>query len=260
MAEPLFFEQGGDHAKADVVMIHGLPSSPASMWHVGDALTDVARVTNVHLPGYAKSAPLRPYDEATMLDRLEATLVAAGVKAPIVIGYSSGAYRAFALALRNVRIRGLVILAGLNERSPEHRAQLHANAKVARDPAADVAGLFTPFFLSPQGMQSASFVAEVGTWFTVAAPGDVAAELDVFADLPGLDIAKLKMPALVRVGELDQAAPAALSQQIAAQLPQSVLQVVPGVGHAIMLEDEAGTARAIRDFVASIERRTSRTT
>jgi pimeloyl-ACP methyl ester carboxylesterase len=62
----------------------------------------------------------------------------------------------------------------------------------------------------------------------------------------------LDIPALVRVGELDLAAPPAHSKRLAAALPRARLQIVPGRGHALLLEDFEATRDAVRTFIAEL--------
>ena len=55
---------------------------------------------------------------------------------------------------------------------------------------------------------------------------------------------------LARVGELDLAAPVAHSRAIASAALRGELQIVPGKGHALLVEDEPDTMRAVASFLA----------
>ncbi|MDB4946049.1 MAG: alpha/beta hydrolase fold protein [Labilithrix sp.] len=247
----LRFEQRG--SGRDVVMLHGLPSTPASMWNVGDALVDVARVTNVHLPGYEGSPPLRPFVEAEAMDLVLEALRAAHVRRPVLLGYSGGSYRALSLALRpEVEACGLVALGAMPFVSADHGASLRASAAVVREAPADLTARFAPAFLSPKGLGNAAFVAEVDAWLHAMEPADLAAELEAFSRVPPLDLRTLAMPVLARVGDADLATPVALTDALVAAVPHAIRQVVPGAGHAIMLEDREATAAAVRAFVRSV--------
>ena len=246
----IFAEQRGTNSSRDVVLMHGAPSSPVSMWRIGAALLDVARVTNIHMPGYGQSAALRPHDERAALDLVEAALARAGVTRPVLVGYSFGAYRALALALRpSLRARAVVSLSGLHDLSDAHRAGLRASAALGRDHTNDLPALFTSHFLSPEGRRNAVFVDEVSTWLTCIEREDLARELEALSVMPRLELSGLDLPVLARVGELDEATPAALTAALGAALPRARMQRVAGVGHAILLEDEQATADAVRAFV-----------
>ncbi len=252
----LRLERRGTETGRDVVLLHGCPSSPASMWHVGDALTDIARVTNVHLPGYDGSPSLVPYEEELALRAIEQALQEASVSSPILVGFSFGAFRALELASRarsvTKDVKGVVCLAGFHDLTREHRQALSASATVARDPSKDLAALFTPHFLSARGMTNPAWVAEVGTWFGVVAREDLALELETAAHNPGVDVGALTVPILARVGDADLAAPKAYSELLVKAAPNARLEVVADIGHALIVEDEAATARSVRDFVLAV--------
>ena len=226
------------------------------MWHVGDALTDIARVTNVHLPGYDGSPSLVPYDEELALRSIEQALLDASVSSPIFVGFSFGAFRALELASRARSgangVRGVVSLAGFHDLTHEHRQALAASAALARDPSKDLAALFTPHFLSATGMANPAWVAEVGTWFGVVSREDLALELETAARTPGVDVGALRVPILARVGDADLAAPKVYSELLVNAAPNARLEIVAGIGHALIVEDEAATARSVRDFVLAV--------
>jgi len=249
----LRIEQRGTPGLRSVVLIHGCPSSPASMWNVGNALLDVAHVTNVHLPGYEGSPSLLPYNEDQALSAIESTLLGAGIVSPIVVGFSAGASRAFALAKRGkLGIKGIVSLGGVAQLTEAHREATITNAAVARDHSVDLARMFTPFFLSPRGMANEAWTKEVSTWFSVIDRDELATEFVAFARAPGIDLSDLNIPILARVGELDQAVPLAYSEDICKAAPKAELQIVRDAAHAIIVEDQEATNAAVRKFVLAV--------
>lgn len=226
------------------------------MWHVGDALTDIARVTNVHLPGYDGSPSLVPYEEELVLRAIEKALQDASVSSPILVGFSFGAFRALELASRARSganaVSGVVCLAGFHDLPDDHRRTLAASAALARDTSKDLAALFTPHFLSATGMSNPAWVAEVGTWFGVVSREDLALELESAARTPGVDVGALRVPILARVGDADLAAPKAYSELLVKAAPNARLEIVADVGHALMVEDETATARSVRELVLAV--------
>jgi pimeloyl-ACP methyl ester carboxylesterase len=223
------------------------------MWNVGNALLDVAHVTNVHLPGYEGSPSLLPYDEDQALSAVESTLLGAGIVSPLVVGFSAGAARAFALAKRGkLGIRGIVSLGGLAQLTEAHRQAILANAAVARDHSVDLAPMFTSFFLSARGMANEAWVNEIKTWFSVIDRDELANEFEGYTRAPGVDLSDLNIPILARVGELDQVTPPAYSEDICKAAPKAELQIVPGAAHAIIVEDQEATNAAVRKFVLAV--------
>lgn len=61
---------------------------------------------------------------------------------------------------------------------------------------------------------------------------------------------QIACPTLVMTGELDAWAPPAQHEQIAAQLPDAQLVVVPGAGHMIQMEAPEAVNSAIADWLA----------
>jgi len=70
------------------------------------------------------------------------------------------------------------------------------------------------------------------------------ASLDLRPSLPSVTV-----PVLVLVGALDEATPPAMSQELAAGLPDARLQVLPGCAHVPQLQEPEVFMRAIADFI-----------
>jgi pimeloyl-ACP methyl ester carboxylesterase len=80
----------------------------------------------------------------------------------------------------------------------------------------------------------------------------LAAELEAFAGAPDLrdDIGRLDVPLLLRVGELDISTPKERARRIMPCARRAILNEVPNVGHALLLEDFDGTATAIEEHLS----------
>ena len=91
-------------------------------------------------------------------------------------------------------------------------------------------------------------VKQVEAWLDCVSPAVLANELDAFAAAPDLRaaLASLTIPVVARVGALDVAMPPAKSEDIVRAVPNGRLEVVPGVGHALTLEDLDGTIASVR--------------
>ena len=70
------------------------------------------------------------------------------------------------------------------------------------------------------------------------------AELDLRDEL-----AKVKMPVLVMVGEHDEATPPPMSHELAALLPDARLKIIPGCAHVPQLQSPDLFLEAISDFL-----------
>ena len=60
-------------------------------------------------------------------------------------------------------------------------------------------------------------------------------------------------PVLAIVGEEDVLTPPRLAREIVAAVPRGECQVMPGLGHAVALEDVEGFSRRVLDFFARVE-------
>ena len=84
-------DTGGD--RPAIVMIHGMTFSRQTWDPVVDRLKDRFRCLAVDLPGHGESSGSGA-DPQAVVDRIQATLAAAGVVRPVVVGHSAGAMHA----------------------------------------------------------------------------------------------------------------------------------------------------------------------
>ena len=224
------FDRGAGRA---VVFLHGLPSPPADLEGLAEELPSF-RVLVPHVPGYGRSPAAPGRQSVAQVERaLVERLRALGVERPVLVGFSMGAYRVLSLAAQ-LRASSVLALAGFAD-------MLRANK--------DIRSLLAPRFLS-SGHRAArpSDDAIVEAWLDVAPASVLIEELDDLAASPSLtnEIAHLDCPVVARTGELDMATPASHARAIAATAKHGTAEIVPGVGHALLLEDRAGTLDAVR--------------
>ena len=74
--------------------------------------------------------------------------------------------------------------------------------------------------------------------------------------LAGLDLrpqlAQVKIPVLVLVGEHDEATPPPMSHELAAGLPNAQLKIIPGCAHVPQLQAPEIFLEAIGDFLPAL--------
>jgi pimeloyl-ACP methyl ester carboxylesterase len=243
----LFIEERGSGDA--VVLLHGTPTTPDHLRPLAERLAERHRTLLVHLPGYGRSDGLEPYDVERSHDLVEEALAARGVVEAHFIGHSGGAYRAFAHATRGaVRPLSVTALGAVSHFPAAAREGFAAFAALLRA-GSDVRPLFRDLMLAPRAREDDACVVEVTSWATASAPSHLADELDAFAAARDLrpELARLSVPILLRVGALDTATPPERTQEVAAVVPHSVVQIVEHVGHALLIEDFEATARAIED-------------
>ena len=237
-----------------VVFLGGTPTTWDVLADVARAIAGTHEAIELSLPGYGASAPLAGrYTLEAAHAAVEQTLIEAGVRECALVGFSGGAYRALAIALRGaIRVTHLLSLAGLASLSAEEAAGFRGFAEALRA-GAELKGIAAQRFLSPAfaAAHPEACVAVEG-WLDAAPREVVAAELDAFAEAPDLTpaLAGLRIPVAARVGTLDAAAPVQKSEAIVAACAGAALETVAGAGHALMFEDLAGTIASLRRLLA----------
>lgn len=239
-----------------VVLLHGCPSPISDFDPIVEALSPTRRVLCPVLPGYGTSAPHPAgYRLAEMTRLIVDELEARGVTEAGVLGYSYGAYRALGLALSgSLRVTELYLLsgvAGFDEEMLRTRSQIAASV---RDPTFDLRALFLQMALPP-GFSEAhpDAAARVGSWVELAPRAVIAAEVEasVLDDDLRPRLGEITVPAWLRVGALDGGAPPAWSEEIARRLPHATLEIVPGCGHALLVEDRELTTASVVSFFSN---------
>lgn len=238
-----------------VVLLHGTPS-PASDWApLVEALAAAYRVLVPDLPGYGRSPRLPSSSVEAVGDALAAMLEAHGVtEVHALVGYSSGAYRAFDLVLRHrVRCALIAALGGVVAYDPAAAAARRAIATALAADAAylhseDVHAVMRELMLSPDWRaRHPEDEARVIGWLELTTADALARELAALADARDLrpELAAVACPVYARVGSADAGAPPAYSEDIVRHVRHGELEIVDGRGHALLIEDRDATVAAL---------------
>ena len=236
-------------------LFHSLLSDRASFDAIVPALSRSFRVIVPELPGFGGSQAVTG-GLAAVADRM-AQMVrdAAGSEDAIVLGNGYGGFVALQMAIRHPGIATKLILADCGAAfSKEGRAAFRnmAAASSAKGLAAitDVAmrRLFAPEFQA----QHPDLMRDRREAFLRTDPDVFRAACDALAklDLRG-EVAKVKVPVLVLVGEHDEATPPPMSHELAGLLPRAHLEIVPGCAHVPQLQAPQTFLEAIGDFLAT---------
>jgi 3-oxoadipate enol-lactonase len=249
-----------DVAAPVVLWLQGL-NAPGAAWAV--QMAHFARTHRSIAPdarGVGKSdAPRGPYTTAQMADDAVRILDACEVASAHVVGLSLGGAVGQELALAHPgRVRTLAILASFARQPPRSRALLEAwrtlyplvaqgeTLREAWEKQA-YAWLFSDaFWRSEANVRAAFRFARTQPLQPVDGfVGQVEAALahDARERLP-----RLRLPALVVHGALDQLAPLAAGEEIARLIPGAELHVVPNVGHAVNLEGQRAVNESLRSL------------
>src|SRR6266481_9331453 len=236
-------------------LLHSLLSDRASFDAIVPKLSQSFRVIVPELPGFGAS-PAVGGGLAAVADRMaEAVKDGANGKAAIVLGNGYGGFVALQMAIRHPGIASRLILADCGAAFSEPGRQAFRNmaaASKAKGLAAitDVAmrRLFAPEFQEqhPDLMRDRreAFLRTDPEVFRAACVA--LAELDLRPEL-----AQVKVPVLVLVGEHDEATPPPMSRELAAGLPQARLKIIPGCAHVPQLQSPEVFLEAIDDFLTA---------
>jgi 3-oxoadipate enol-lactonase len=222
-----------------LLLFHSLLSDRASFDAIAPKLSQSFRVLVPELPGFGRS-PAVAGDFAAVADRMaEAVKDASGGKDAIVLGNGYGGFVALQMAIRHPGIAAKLVLADCGAAFSEPGREAFRNmAAASREGLAaitDVAmrRLFAPEFQAahPDLMQDrrAAFLKTDPEVFQAACAALAALDLRP-------ELAKVKVPVLVLVGEHDEATPPPMSHELAALLPNARLQIIPGCAHVPQLQ------------------------
>jgi pimeloyl-ACP methyl ester carboxylesterase len=233
-----------------VLLLHGCPNPPAHLEPLARALEDRFQVLLAHLPGYGRSAsPTAPPTVRLVLDELVEELRGRGIRRLAVVGYSLGGYMALALSVDSrLEVTRVVGLAPFAYYTPEEKAQFPLLAAAVRA-GADLADIVQAIVLSPEYAKAhPDLTTEVRSWSRACSVEHLLRQADALTEtedlIPRLEGSPLRV--VVRIGALDTAVPRAKVDRTVAAMPNSELQIIPGVSHVLLIEDREATIAAVR--------------
>jgi 3-oxoadipate enol-lactonase len=234
-------------------LFHSLLSDRASFDAIVPDLERSFRTIVPELPGFGGSRAVEGGLIAVADRMAEALKDAAGGAPAIVLGNGYGGFVALQMAIRHPEIASKLILADCGAAFSEPGREAFRNmAKASREKGleaiTDVAmrRLFAPEFQAqhPELMQDrrAAFLRTDPDVFRAAC--DALASLDLRSELSAM-----KVPALVLVGEHDEATPPPMSHELAAGLPRAELKIIPGCAHVPQLQSPRQFLGAMKGFL-----------
>lgn len=250
--QPVCMRIGG--AGAPIVLFHSLLADASSFERITGDLLATHRVIVLHLPGFGGSTRVDGGLEA-VADRIGAAIAALALpQAPIFLGNGYGGFVALMTAIRHPGIATRLVLADCGAAFSEpgraaFRGMSAGAAAKGLEGIADVAmrRLFSPAFQA----ENAALTAQRRERFIAVDPQTFHNACAALAslDLRG-ELSRVSVPVLVLVGEHDEATPPAMSEELAAGLPNARLQVLAGCAHVPQLQAPRQFMQAIESFIA----------
>lgn len=238
-----------------LVLIHGVGASLEAWDGVADQLRDFT-ILRYDLRGLGESTRVPgPYSLADFTGDLNALLEHLQWRSAHVAGHSLGGLVAQAFALEfPSRVAKLILLSTVAGRNAEERARVQERLRAV---AEGVPGghfrqsldrWFTPEFqrANPELVEQLERRNRANDPAAYAAAYRVLAESDLAEELH-----RITAETLVATGEHDQGSNPRMARLINERIPGSVLKILPGLRHSILVEAPGTVARLIDDFARS---------
>lgn len=236
-----------------IVLFHSLLADQSSWDLITPTLLKTHQVIQLSLPGFDSSDFVGGSLDA-IADQIAGVIGSLKLaQAPIFMGNGYGGFVALNTALRHPHLPSKLVLADCGACFTEQgRAAFRGMSDNAKNKGliaiADVAmrRLFAPAYqeLHPQ------LIADRKERFLNI---NLATFHGACVALSTMDlrsqVQQLQIPALVVVGEFDEATPVPMSEELAKLLPQAELKILPGLAHVPQLQDPQAFLSAIQSFI-----------
>ncbi|MFZ0487246.1 MAG: alpha/beta fold hydrolase [Arenicellales bacterium] len=240
-----------------VVMVHGLGGTSNSFQTLMASVAD-CRVLRPDLPGAGRSA-YRP--GLSSLERMAVSikdcLRAAGLEQAHFVGHSMGTMLCQYLAAGSPElVRSLTLFGPILEPPVAARQALKERAQAAR--ASGMAGIADAICMGSIAEASRranpAVVAFVRESIMRQDPAGYASHCDALSEAPPADHAAIRCPTLLVAGDKDPVAPVDMGRRLQERIQDARLEVVPGVGHWIMVEAPGRSTELLRGHLDEIAR------
>jgi 3-oxoadipate enol-lactonase len=201
------------------------------------------------------SAPPAPYTLEQLADDAQALLAHLGVARTHWLGLSMGGMIGQTLAIRHPQLLHRVVLADTTGQVPAAAAQLWADrVRTARGQGmgALVQPTLSRWFTDPYRAAQPALMASIGAMISGTTVEGYAGCCAAIASTNTLEALKQqRLPALVIVGDQDQATPPAAAQALASHWPGARLVVLPGAAHLANIEQAGAFNDAVVGFLTA---------
>ena len=237
-----------------LVLLHSLLSDRASFDGILPELSKSFRVIVPELPGFGESQAVSG-GLAAVADRMAGAIDdCADGEDVIVLGNGYGGFVTLQMAIRHPNIATKLILADCGAAFSEPGRNAFRNMAAA----SRAKGLAAITDVAMRRLFAAEFQAEHPDLMADRRAAFLKTDPDVFREactaLAELDLRPelkaVNVPALVLVGEFDEATPPPMSYELVAGLPQARLLIIPGCAHVPQLQSPKVFLDAIGDFLA----------
>ena len=245
----IYAEVHGEDESPPLVLIHGSGGTRLH-WPPDVRRMPAAKVYALDLPGHGKSPGPAAASIEGYVEAIQGWMELMLERPALVAGHSLGGAITLALAKRAPEKLAGIALVGSGARLRVHPTILSGSENPAAFPAVVDQIMDWAF-----GSQAAPRLVQLARRRMLEVPPSV-----VNADFRACDafdmideLETIKLPALLICGSEDRLTPLKYSEFMAARLPAAALEVVPGAGHMVMLEQPAVVAAALAAFLAQLK-------
>lgn len=269
----IHYRTGGEGEPA-FVLLHGFAGSLFTWDEVFDQFAAKGRTFAYDRPPFGLSERLlegdwtgsNPYSPDASIEQLMALLDEQGIEQAILVGNSAGGTLALRTALAHPeRVTGLILTSPavytgggapdfiqplLNTPQLRRIGPLVSRALLGQGNSLEGLAFYDPAAITAEQMAKARLGVQVQDWdralweFTAASQSsDLATRLD-----------EITVPVLVVTGDTDRVVPTEQSIQLAGELPDAELVVIPECGHVAQEECDVEFMAAVNEWLAKRDR------
>jgi len=243
-----------------LLLIHGFPLNN-ELWRPQIVtLSNNSLVIAPDLRGHGQSPPTPgPYSMDMLADDCAGVLKELGINQPAVIcGLSMGGYVSFAFIRRHPElVAGLILVATRAGADSEEGRNNRDNAaqKVKTEGIQPVIDSMLPILVSPKTYQErAGLVQQIEGIMAQTSPEGMISALMGMKSRPDStpSLEKIAIPTLILHGADDQIIPVSEAEAMHAAIKGSYLEIIPGAGHLLNLEQPQLFNHAVEKFLSEL--------
>jgi pimeloyl-ACP methyl ester carboxylesterase len=236
-----------------LVLVHGVGSDLRSWDEIVPALTPHYTVARADLRGHGQSGRMSQCRVGDFVEDLEGLMREIGAEKVDLVGFSLGALIAQHFALtRPERLRRLVLISSVAERTSQERERVLARAEIVRKQgiAAVIAAAedrwFTDTFktANPERVEQRLRELKANDHASYAAAYSVFAEAD-----QGLAFEQINVPTLIMTGENDVGSNPRMARLLHERIAGSRLVILPRLKHSVLVEAPARISELLLEFL-----------
>ncbi|HEX5245150.1 MAG TPA: alpha/beta fold hydrolase [Tepidisphaeraceae bacterium] len=243
-----------------LVLLHGFPLD-RRMW--AEQASDASlrgRLIVIDLPGFGQSQPPVSFTIPSLARGIRELVAQLDALPCVLTGLSMGGYVALNFAHEfQADLRGLILV---DTRAEADTAQGKENRQkmieiVRAKGSSAIAEQMQPKLLSPDTLAHRPHQVRALRQMMETVPAQtIEHALSAMRDRPDMTdaLASIAVPTLILVGDADAITPPDVAQSMQKKMPDAELVIVQGAGHMSPLEQPAQVNRAMRNFLARIDK------